>query len=434
MLRVTEEGCAAPPFRRHTKNVLHDHIENKHEQRYLTQHAPPAPVMLWPTSSSLRRPQWLIILPCFVFLLLVPLLVFRTAAFQRLDTWLSHSTRPQKAAAAPPSDTVETGSPQTTTNGSPQNETTQSEFYEWRTRSAFRPVRQSGVADKSVEELCASFPKHLLDEVQPALKTGHGVIDSRVRPQLQSVSACLTNLLIFSDLDEECEGHQVIDVIADLPADHIEDNDQLGYYRSLRDLTANGSLAEADAVSRKGWQIDKFKFLAAVSRAWRMRPERRWYVFYEADTYMVWDNMFRLLENFDPDTPLYFGSPSPGRDDMWFGNGGPGYVISREAMRRLVKYDWDAMTGEYQGSKLTERHWDELMHNCCGDSVVGWALWTEKVKLSGLWPMFNPHPPHGVPFSDLYWCQPVITMHKPHEDDILGLWRWQWEHRELTVC
>lgn len=72
-----------------------------------------------------------------------------------------------------------------------------------------------------------------------------------------------------------------------------------------------------------------------------MRPEKRWYVFYEDDTYIVWDNMFRLLANFDPDMPWYFGSPSPGARGLWIANGGPGHVLSREAIRRVVEDDFD---------------------------------------------------------------------------------------------
>ena len=343
--------------------------------------------------------------------IIIPLLFFRTAPFHRLENWL-----------APPKNAVPPAAPPKITGA-----------YTWDTRSSFRPVRQDNVANKSIMELCASFPQHLLCDIQPVLKTGHGVVDIRVRPQLHSVSACLSNLLIFSDVDEEFEGRDLIDVIADIPARLIKKTKHLKPYRTLQEYVANDSLADATETAKEGWRMDRFKFLAGISRAWRMRPDRRWYIFYEADTYIVWDNVFRLLENFDADTPLYFGSPSPGREKTWFANGGPGYIISREAMRRLVENDWDPETGEYLGSKLTEKHWRNVNDDCCGDSILGWALWKEDVPLSGLWPLFNPHPPHGVPFSDLYWCQPVLTMHKPLEEDTINLWRWQWEHRELHV-
>ncbi|TKA61142.1 hypothetical protein B0A55_12343, partial [Friedmanniomyces simplex] len=258
---------------------------------------------------------------------------------------------------------------------------------------------------------------------------------ARVRPQLESVSACLDTLIIVSDVDEEYQGQQLLDVIADLPAPFRDNNKQLrrsGYYVQ-KAFADNGTLAGVNLteIGVHGWKMDKFKFLPQVSRAWRMRPEKRWYVFYEGDTYVVWDNVFRLLSNFNPDVPLYFGSPSPGRDGSWMANGGEGYVLSREAVRRLVKHEFGE-DGAFLGSKLSERWRHGMMRDCCGDSVLGWAVHEDaKTDLSGLWPMFNPHPLHGVPFSDRYWCQPVISMHKTTTESMVDLWRWEESRREL---
>jgi hypothetical protein len=236
----------------------------------------------------------------------------------------------------------------------------------------------------------------------------------------------LSNLLIFSDTDEYYEGRHLIDVLADIPAPIANETSALEAWR-------NGSLADGTASRRAGWRADKFKFLLGPMRAWKMRPGRKWYVFYEADTYIVWDNVFRLLANFDPNEPYYFGSPTFGRGQTWFANGGEGYILSREAMRRLTQHDFDRKTGHYIGPALLRKWWDLLISDCCGDSVLGWVLWHENVTLSGLWPLFNPHAPHMVPFTDREWCQPVLTMHKPMEEDLTGLWRWQWENRVADV-
>lgn len=98
-----------------------------------------------------------------------------------------------------------------------------------------------------------------------------------------------------------------------------------------------------------------------------------------------------------------------------------------------MKNDFDKTTGEYLGSKFTENHWGDVLTDCCGDSVLGWALWQEQVRISGVWPSMNPHPLHGVPFSDQHWCQPVMSMHKVHEKDMVDLWRWEWAHRDFKV-
>lgn len=367
-----------------------------------------------PSRLAVMRRQCLIVASLFLCFS-IPFLFFRSVPFERLNRWLTSSASP---ASATPAQAPILPLPSPEVPG----------FYEWKTQSSFNPVRLHDVASKSVDELCAAFPSHLLKDIEPVLKTGHSVLDTRVRPQLQSVSACLVNLLIMSDTEEHFEGQRTINVIADIPSVLKDNEKQLDIWR-------NGAIANGTASRKEAWRLDKFKFLPGVSRAWRMRPDRKWYVFYEADTYVVWDNLFRLLENFDPDEPHYFGSPTPGRRDTSFANGGPGYILSREAMRRLVHEDWDSETGAYLGSKLTERCWNDIQHNCCGDSVLGWALILQNITLSGLFPMMTPHPPHGVPFSGSkkHWCQPVLTMHKPSEEDLKGLWRWQWEHRERDV-
>lgn len=259
-----------------------------------------------------------------------------------------------------------------------------SKFYEFDTASQF-VIGDENAANQSKEVLCKSFPHDLLRDIQPVLKTGHGVINTRVRNSLDSCSACLDNLLILSDYDEELDGRPVLDVIGDLSSENLE-QEQLAPYKAL-----NGdNTTESNISNKEAWRLDKFKFLLGVSRAWHMRPERRWYVFYEGDTFVVWDTVFRFLENFDPDTPHYFGSPSPGRRTKegkvtWFANGGPGYILSRAAMKKLIKDDWDPISGVYLGSKLTEKHWNDLLGDCCGDSVLGWALWNVSIPLEGIW-------------------------------------------------
>ncbi|EME40123.1 glycosyltransferase family 31 protein [Dothistroma septosporum NZE10] len=316
---------------------------------------------------------------------------------------------------------------------SPQQ--SEAEFYQWQTVTYFKNVNSSA-ADYTTEQLCQHFPMAKLSEVQPVLKTGHGVIE-RARQSLSSTSACLDNLLVFSDLSEDLEQYHVIDVIADMPEDLLRSDGQTLPYFEMQKQAMDGTLDGPGMSKGEGWRTDKFKFLPAISRAWRAAPEKSWYVFYEGDTYIVWDTVFRLLEHFDADVPHYLGSPSPGADHgggliTWFANGGPGYILSRGAMRKLVKHDLDRKTGKWRGSKLAERNWNETLTNCCGDSSLGSALWNEDIELKGLWPLFCPHPLHGVPFSDLYWCQPVLSMHKTEHEDALKLSQFEWDHRDAN--
>ncbi|KAJ2894620.1 hypothetical protein MKZ38_007388 [Zalerion maritima] len=316
------------------------------------------------------------------------------------------------------------------------------------TTSRFRPVSFPKDKKATDDELCASFPSHLLQSVQPVLKVGHYDVMKKdlLTAQLDGPSRCFSpdELLVFSDLDDNFGKHEVVDVLATLPEQYrnTADNTKWQNYERMRELRAEG-LLDIDHEATKnisGWSLDKFKFLAIVEQAWERKPGRDWYVFYETDTYVFWDNMFRFLGNLDPETPMYMGSPSPGREDpvrlkhekskvTWFANGGPGYVISRAAMRKLLDREVGP-NGRYATGSLTERWYKIARDDCCGDSVVGWALWNNDVPVSGYWPLFNPHSLHGVPYYDSQWCQPVLTLHKSRPDAVTDLWRW--EHQVRT--
>ncbi|KAH6844492.1 hypothetical protein B0I37DRAFT_377648 [Chaetomium sp. MPI-CAGE-AT-0009] len=324
---------------------------------------------------------------------------------------------------------------------------TPSPFYPFETTSAFFPVAHNGAQNKTIEQLCASFPGYLLQRIQPVLKMGHGENRKMIDAQLESVSACFKpdELLVFSDLDEVIHGRHAVDILANLPQAYrdIDDegnaNPDYVNYETMYALANEGKLTPKNdpARGKNGWRLDKYKFLAGAERAWQMRPGRDFYVFYETDTYISWDNMFRFLSMLDPHTPLYMGSPSPGRHDekknvdTWFANGGPGYVLSRGAMEKLLGRHTSPKTGHFTDPPISLKFLDVVRSDPCGDSVLGWALWSAGVPLSGFFPLFNTYPAHSLPYTERLWCQPFVTMHKLKPEDLVGLWRWENGQRKL---
>ncbi|OAA54696.1 Chondroitin N-acetylgalactosaminyltransferase [Cordyceps fumosorosea ARSEF 2679] len=308
------------------------------------------------------------------------------------------------------------------------------------TSSTFHPVAfptSEGKKNKSLEELCASFPRHLLATIQPVLKTGFTDDPERMQSQMESCSACFqpSDLLIFSDLDDTYEGHEVIDVLAALPKSY-HDYEQFKPYFEQKRLRDSGAASRNPAALKAidGWKLDKFKFLPQVEMAWQMRPNRDFYVFYETDTYVFWDPLLRFLNTLDPDTPLYMGSASPGRQDEFgrdtlFANGGPGYVLSRATVKRLL-HRRASPTGFYLDPPFAEKH-HGLMHDleCCGDSALGFAIWQSGIQMSALYPMFAQHALQNLPYDAMRWCSPLLTMHKPNFDDMRAVFQWEFTTR-----
>jgi hypothetical protein len=291
-------------------------------------------------------------------------------------------------------------------------------------------------------EGCESFPQHLLNKIQVVLKVGSADGKDRTEAQLNTVMRCIPNALVVSDAPHSYGPYRnATDVLASLPAaTYLTPDDYLIYERQKNATVEGKPLSPGHA----GWKIDKYKFLPSVEAAVQANPRADWFVFLESDTYVFWDNMFRLLASYDASLPYYFGSPSPGRmkpgaedpdfkgsdreKKVWFAYGGAGFVLSNPAAHRLV----DRGTNSFgvKGPRVTDEYMQDVRDDCCGDSILGWALYDKAgVQLSGLWPMFNPHSLHGLPFGTAggkwNWCAPVITLHKCHTADFERIWNFE---------
>lgn len=160
------------------------------------------------------------------------------------------------------------------------------EPYHVATTSDFSPVSTSP-HNKTITELCESFPHHLLTKIQPVLKTGFTDDPVRMPSQLEGASACFKpgDLLIFSDGEDTMDGHQIIDILDYLP-DSYNDMPDFQPYLEQKRMRENGSAKSNPEMLKTidGWKLDKFKFLPSVEQAWLQKPNRDFYVFYESDT------------------------------------------------------------------------------------------------------------------------------------------------------
>ncbi|OXV09076.1 hypothetical protein Egran_03161 [Elaphomyces granulatus] len=69
-----------------------------------------------------------------------------------------------------------------------------------------------------------------------------------------------------------------------------------------------------------------------VDKARQVRPDAKWYVFMEADMYLIWPNLVAWLARQDSKKPRYFDNPVQ-ISDVIFAHGGPGIVLSSPAMQ-----------------------------------------------------------------------------------------------------
>lgn len=168
-----------------------------------------------------------------------------------------------------------------------------SHYYSWKTPSFVPPLKNTQKG--TPVDLCKNFPTHVLDKIQIVMKTDTGE-SAKTKAHLDTVSSCITNLLVFSDLEETIGSHRSIDILADLPPSY-NNNADFAAYAAQKQAHSEGKPV---GYSAEGWKLDRFKFLPMVDKAYQMRPRADWYVFIEADVYYFWGMSFTSLSTFFP--------------------------------------------------------------------------------------------------------------------------------------
>lgn len=160
-------------------------------------------------------------------------------------------------------------------------------------------------------------------------------------------------------------GYTILDSLDTvLPEVKLKNKDFDLYFRQLKCPTDQGS-CNKDHAGEEAWGLDKYDNVH-MAKTYAMRPGYDWYLFVDADTYVVWPTLMPWLDMLDPSDAHYIGSVAY-MGSFPFGHGGSGYLVSQAAMSKLFK-----------GRTGVANRWDErATHECCGDYVFSLALKTE---------------------------------------------------------
>jgi hypothetical protein len=272
------------------------------------------------------------------------------------------------------------------------------------------------------------------EDVLVVMRTGATEIKDKLPAHLSTTFKCYTNSLILSDYAEEFQGHQVHDVLSDIDDDvkHLHPDFELWRRLRAHGREALDASELSGAVSREsgatgkveneGWKLDKWKFLPMAERTLELYPEKKWYVFVEPDTYLMWSNLLDWLKRLDPSEPLYYGSEVQIDKDI-FAHGGSSFVISNPALKRVAQL-YKEKSAEWHAQ--TSAHW-------AGDCILGKALLESGTPLTWAWPMFQGGNPNTMDFteskaagrSSSLWCAPALSYHHLSPSEITSLFNFE---------
>ncbi|KAF2006506.1 glycosyltransferase family 31 protein [Amniculicola lignicola CBS 123094] len=278
----------------------------------------------------------------------------------------------------------------------------------------------------------------IAEDVLVILRTGATESRQKVPVHFQTSLRCVPNFAIFSDMDEEIEGHAVEDVLGGVSEGMRREHADFELYRQLQThgragiadqkvITAQSGSSKGDYMNTEnlGWKLDKWKFLPMIDRAFQRMPTAKWFVFIEADTYLNWNNLLEYLHNFDASKPYYIGKHLY-IQDVEFGYGGAGFALSNPAMRKVSEHR-SVRVKDYED--FTASHW-------VGDCALGKVLEDVKVPLHRAFPHFQGDSPATLDPATTKidrdaWCFPVVTYHHVSPAEIQELWDFeqQWFKR-----
>lgn len=300
-------------------------------------------------------------------------------------------------------------------------------FQTWLSSDSTSAASQSASGPHHYEDAqdnCLRLPGS--DQIVVTVKTGASEASDRLPIQLATTLRCVSNVLLFSDMEQQLGQHIIHDALAAVPEFLKAGNSDFDLYRQQQARKSLGwhDIPTTEEIKNSAWTLDKYKNLHIVAKSWWLIPQKKWYLHLDADTYLVWPSLLFWLERLNASEAIYTGSLT------CFGNlkaahGGSGILLSASATEAMVVRNHSTIPA-----------WDaEAANHCCGDELVGRALWDNGIELHNSWPIINGENPYTIPFGPKYWCEPIVTMHhvSPGQMEMLSLFEQRRTDRHVCV-
>ncbi|KAK9428567.1 hypothetical protein V1505DRAFT_214198 [Lipomyces doorenjongii] len=268
------------------------------------------------------------------------------------------------------------------------------------------------------------------EDVFLMIKTGATVLWQRFPIHIATTLPQVPHFAVYSDAPDMVAGIPIIDILAGTKQ-KTRDSGQFNTWRTQQQLLSEHANIEMwEAGISGGWQLDKYKNLPMVAHGYQTYPTAKWYIFMDADTYILWPNMMRWLSSINHEDMLYMGSVTYQSPTAPFVHGGSGVVMSGALVRETFGKD-PSLGGQYE---------EYAQYHCCGDHVLAHAFqdrgfspvlsrddypyvsWRFQGGFEG---ELQAEPPSNVRYSKDNWCKEIVTFHHLTAHDIEKLYEFE---------
>ncbi|KAL6230200.1 hypothetical protein BDW75DRAFT_234587 [Aspergillus navahoensis] len=252
---------------------------------------------------------------------------------------------------------------------------------------------ESPVASEGCRQLLGA------EDVLVIVKTGATVLRERLPVHFQTTLQCIKHYAIFSDLEEEFDGHHIHDVLSGVSVAMKNSVPEFRFYRELHENRERMTrlTRENTSVQRDAWDLDKWKFLPMVQRALQeAKQDTKWFMFIEADTFLIWSNLLKWLAQLDWRRAHFLGLPVT-MEDQRFAYGGAGWLLSRPAIQQITHHI----------ASRNDSYEDFTTDTSFGDLILGYVLEQAGLGLTGGWPLIQRETPSTMEYTKELTCYPV---------------------------
>ncbi len=271
----------------------------------------------------------------------------------------------------------------------------------------------------NIEHAGSCRPLPGAEDVLVVVKTGATEAAVRIPAILSTYAQCIPNLMIFSDLEQQIEGHKIYDALKSVSTRYKQYTPEFDFYYGLQkvhraggNLTAFAHLDENGSEGGKAWTLDRWKSIPMLHQAYKKQPNAKWYIFVDADAFLGFHNIVQTLGKLNHTLPVYVGANNSHDDDFSFSHGGSGYVLSAGAVNAFENiYDTEHV-----------KKWEaETNVTCCGEVMLAKAMKTAGVKKQDAFPAMQSATIGDYEWNDRSWCETPWTWHHVRTQEIKEL-------------